>query len=193
MGNIPVKAIIFDCFGVIITEGLALVLQDLEKTYPESRHFIADIIKRNNIGELMPAESNRIIADRLGISVDEWVRRVGVGEVKNTELLAWIGELRQHYKTALLSNIGRDSLERRFTPDELNNLFDITVISADVGLLKPNPDIYKLTAEKLDLEPSDCVFLDDRQDHVAGARAAGMQAIWYQSFHQAKAELEKLL
>src|SRR5579871_5030929 len=118
-----IQAVFFDCFGVLITDGLELINQRLAKTDPAAREFIIDTIKQNNRGLLMPAESNRLIAERLGISVDAWVDMVSTGEVKNPELLAWLPELRTRFKTGLLSNIGHGSMERRFTQDELQRYF----------------------------------------------------------------------
>lgn len=188
-----IKAIIFDCFGVIITDGLEAVLQRLDKTGPQARVFISATIKENNGGLIMPEESNRRIADYLGVSVTEWINMVAVGEVRNTELLDWIVELRRNYKTALLSNVGRGSMERRFSTEELQRLFDQIVISAEVGMLKPDLPIYHLTADRLGVEPAECIFVDDREGYVAGASDAGMHGVQYQSFQQAKTVIESLL
>lgn len=191
--SVTIRAIIFDCFGVIITDGLEAVVQQLEKTDSQARGFISGIIKQNNVGLITPEESNRHIAEYLDVPVGEWRKMVTVGEVKNADLLAWIVSLRPRYKTALLSNIGQDSLRQRFSAVELSRLFDEVIISGDVGIIKPDPQIYHLTAERLAVIPEECVFLDDRQTHVQGAISVGMHGIHYQTFRQAKAELEVLL
>ena len=56
-------------------------------------------------------------------------------------------------------------------------LFDGVVISGEVGLHKPQPEIFELAAERVDLEPSDCVFVDDLRENCAGAEAVGMIAV----------------
>ena len=63
-----IRAIIFDCFGVIITDGLEAVVQQLEKTDSQARGFISDIIKQNNVGLITPADSSRRIAEYLGVT-----------------------------------------------------------------------------------------------------------------------------
>ncbi len=59
----------------------------------------------------------------------------------------------------------------------LEELFDTAVISAEVGLHKPQPEIYRLAAERLVVPPEECVFVDDLRENCAGAEAVGMTAI----------------
>ena len=53
-------------------------------------------------------------------------------------------------------------------------IFDATVISGDVGLHKPQPEIYELGAERIGVAAGDCVFVDDLRENIAGAEAVGM-------------------
>ena len=55
----------------------------------------------------------------------------------------------------------------------LDELFDAVVISAEVGLHKPQPEIYLLAAERLGVEPAECVFVDDLRENCAGRRGGG--------------------
>lgn len=69
------------------------------------------------------------------------------------------------------------------TPDPwrespLRPLFDVTVFSCDVGLVKPDAAIYRLACSRLGVEPAACVYVGDGADHeLAGARAVGMRAV----------------
>lgn len=183
----------FDCFGVIITDSLKVVVEELEVRDHKAAQEVVEIIRANNRGLITPAESNQQIAEVLGVTVEAWRKRIDAGEVKDARLLAYIRELRKSYKTALLSNIGRESLNRRFSKEELKMHFDTVVISGDLGLVKPEPEIYLQGAKMLDVAPGECVMLDDRERHCDGARAVGMQAILYQDFVQAREELGRLL
>ena len=69
----------------------------------------------------------------------------------------------------------------------------MTVLSSDVGAIKPSPEAFYITAEKLGVRPEECVMIDDRKDNVDGAIAAGMQAIWYKTNEQCIAELGEIL
>lgn len=188
-----IRAIIFDCFGVIITDGLEVITERLEATDKAARAYVAETIRESNMGHIRPSEANRRIAERIGITSEEWVYLVSSGEVRNPDLVNWILSLRKHYKTALLSNVGRGGLTRRFSERELSELFDEIVISAEVGMIKPDPRIYRLAAEKLGVAPEACVFFDDHEVYAQAARDAGMHGLYYRSLPQAQADLEAIL
>jgi putative hydrolase of the HAD superfamily len=77
--------------------------------------------------------------------------------------------------------------------DEIRDLFDVVVISAEVGLHKPQPEIYLLAAERLGVAPEDCVFVDDLRENCAGAEAVGMTAVLHRDVDETIAQLEELL
>jgi epoxide hydrolase-like predicted phosphatase len=92
------------------------------------------------------------------------------------------------YKTALLSNSwGMDYPREGWT-----ELFDVTVISGEVGMRKPDPDIYQLCAEQLELPPQACVFVDDLSPNVRGAVAVGMVGVLHRTYDETVVELEAL-
>jgi HAD superfamily hydrolase (TIGR01509 family) len=188
-----IRAVIFDCFGVIITDALRPVVAEKEATDPATAQQIVQIVRENNRGVISPAESNRQIAALLGISVQSWRHRIHSREVKNDQLLSYIVELRKHYKTALLSNIAVQSLHRRFSEEELRRYFDVLVISGELGVIKPEPEIYLRAASELNVTAAECIMVDDRQRHCDGARVVGMSTVLYEDFRQTKRDLEKLL
>ena len=75
----------------------------------------------------------------------------------------------------------------------LAELFDAVVISAEVGLHKPQPEIYLLASKRLGVEPEQCVFIDDLRENCAGAEAVGMTAILHRGVAASVARLEELL
>lgn len=72
-------------------------------------------------------------------------------------------------------------------------LFDAVVISGEVGMHKPQPEIYRLACERLGVEPTEAVFVDDLRENVAGAEAVGMAAVLHRESAATIAELEELL
>jgi len=72
-------------------------------------------------------------------------------------------------------------------------IFDATVISGDVGLHKPQPEIFHLGAERIGVEPSACVFVDDLRENVEGAEAVGMHGVLHRRAADTITELERLL
>lgn len=108
-------------------------------------------------------------------------------------LIAYIRTLRRRYKIGLLSNAWddlRQALDERFG---IVHDFDKLIISAEVGLAKPDPRIYHLALERLGAQPAETVFLDDVSVNVDAARAVGLHAIQYRDFAQAREELERLI
>ncbi|CAM3612859.1 Alpha-D-glucose-1-phosphate phosphatase YihX [Vibrio aerogenes CECT 7868] len=71
-------------------------------------------------------------------------------------------------------------------------LFDGTTVSASVGLLKPQPEIYQLLLSQYGLVAAETVFIDDMPHNVAGARAAGISAIQFENATQCEQDLKML-
>lgn len=92
------------------------------------------------------------------------------------------------HRTALLSNSWGLDYPRGDWPE----LYDVTVISGEVGMRKPEPEIYLLTAERLGLAPEQCVMVDDLPPNVRGAAAVGMVGVHHRSAAETVAELEVL-
>lgn len=93
---------------------------------------------------------------------------------------------RRGIRTALLSNSWGDHY-----PDALwDGLFDAVVISGQVGMRKPEPEIFRYACARLDLTPAECVMVDDLPHNVSGAVAVGMVAVHHHSFAETAAELE---
>jgi epoxide hydrolase-like predicted phosphatase len=93
-------------------------------------------------------------------------------------------------RTGLVSNSwGRGRYDR----DSFPELFDAVVISGEVGLHKPQPQIFALAAERVARDPSQCVFVDDLRENCEGAEAVGMTAILHRDTDHTLAQLEQLL
>ncbi len=81
------------------------------------------------------------------------------------------------YQTYVLSNAAADEFYRYFPKFSPLEAFEGVMISSDVHLIKPDVRIYECLLEKYQLNPEECLFLDDREDNVEGARKAGMQSM----------------
>jgi epoxide hydrolase-like predicted phosphatase len=91
-------------------------------------------------------------------------------------------------RTALLSNSWGNS----YPPETWQGMFDAVVISGEVGMRKPEPEIYRYTCQKLKLRPEEAVFVDDLAHNVDAAAAVGMLAVRHTSYEQTVAELSAL-
>ena len=91
-------------------------------------------------------------------------------------------------KTGLISNSWGLGIYDRAPID----LFDTAVISGEVGLHKPQPEIYLLACERLEVEPGEAVFVDDLRENCDGAEAVGMTALLHRDPAETVAKLEEL-
>lgn len=93
-------------------------------------------------------------------------------------------------RTGLISNSWGHG---RYDRDAFPEMFDGVVISGEVGLHKPEPEIFLMGAERVGLAPEECVFVDDLKENCAGAEAVGMTAILHRGAETTLPELEDLL
>jgi HAD superfamily hydrolase (TIGR01509 family) len=189
-----IKAVIFDFFGVIVTEGLKQFLDTYFPNDPKKR--------KEAINEVVKFDSGVVNITRKGL-VDELARMAGVSSQKaldyfndnqpNKLLLDYIqNELKPKYKIGVLSNAGDNFISELLSKDE-QQLFDDVVLSYRFGMAKPKQEIYELAAERLNVLTTECVFVDDSPSHCEGAKRSGMKTVWYEDFPQVKKDLEKIL
>ena len=120
-------------------------------------------------------------------------RALGKVVEKNQPLLEYIRHsLKGQYKLGLLSNVGPGYLEDELGEDNLE-LFDERILSFEVGLVKPELEIYRLAAERLGVQAGECVFVDDRERNVRAAEEVGMRGIVYVNFNQFVRDLKRTL
>ena len=111
----------------------------------------------------------------------------------NTELIDYFRALRPRVRTGILSNSFVGAREKERERYGFEDMTDVLVYSHECGMAKPDPAIYRLVCERLDVEPDSAAFVDDREEALAGARAIGMKAVLFRDNAQAIAELEALL
>lgn len=182
-----IKAVIFDCFGVLYFDPRQSILQSLSPSIAVELH---DIFQQNNYGLLSKDEYIKAATTLTGQTAQEFEEMSSGGYRLNTELIEKIHELKKTHKVGLLSNIGRGWIDSFFDEHQLHDLFDTVVLSGEEGIIKPQPRIYQLTAERLGVKMNECVFIDDAPDNCAGADAVGMKTILYSTNAQCLAELD---
>ncbi len=187
-----IKAIVFDCFGVLTTD-LWLDFRKNHFSHDAALDKQASILNRqSDLGKISYDDFIQQVAALAGISPSKTRLHIE-GNVPNEQLFDYIrSELRPKYKIGMLSNAASNWLDQIFTPEQIK-LFDAIVLSYATGFIKPQPEIYQLTAKKLGLGPSECMLIDDREMQLEGARRTGMYTIQYKNFLQMKGELDAIL
>lgn len=114
------------------------------------------------------------------------------GDVIDRQLVDRIRKLRGEYHTGLISNAwsgARDFLTR----EKLTDIFDTVTISAEVGAVKPMPQIFQLALDRAQVQASDAIFVDDVQENIDAARQLGMPGILFKDPQQTLKKLDQLL
>lgn len=186
-----VKAVIFDCFGVLATEAWLPFKAKYFAHDPELFKQATEIGRQADRGLIGYGDFMTAIAGLAGITPAEAANAIE-RNVPNEPLFSYIKTLKKNYKLGLLSNVAGDYLRRIFSGEQLA-MFDALTLSYKNGYIKPQPEAFASAAKELGVQLDECAFVDDQQRHVNGARAAGMHAILYKDFESFKDELEKLL
>ena len=197
-----IKAIIFD-FGRVISVQKPM---SLFRSYEEDLELAPGTLNRIMFGS--PAWQEVLVGRRtaddywreigpaLGLHTPKEIgafrRRYRADEAINSGVLDLIyHRLYGHYKLAVLSN-SPPGLARWLADWEILDLFDVVVCSGDEGVVKPDPAIFELTLERLDVVPEEAVFIDDYPGHVEAARALGLHGIHFTTAEALADELDGL-
>jgi putative hydrolase of the HAD superfamily len=156
----------------------------------------ANPIRALERGECTEADFERQLAEQLtrldggAVQPDGLLTRMFAATVFDQVMHDVIRGARQAgLRTGLLSNSWGGGYPRDLFPE----LFDAVVISGEVGMRKPEERIFLLAAELLDLEPGECVFIDDIEENVAAAQAAGLAGVHHRTARETTERLTELL
>jgi epoxide hydrolase-like predicted phosphatase len=195
------KALIVDFGGVLTTSvwdsfaafcrGKGLDANAVKRLFRADPEALA-LLRQLEVGAMSESDFEQRFAARLGIDdasdlIDSMLRGM---EPEPQIVEAVRAAHAAGVRTGLLSNSwSTEHYDRTF----LRELFDDVVISAEVGLHKPQPEIFRLACDRLGVEPEDAVFVDDLRENIAGAEAVGMVGVLHRDPDQTIARLERLL
>ncbi len=186
-----IKAVIFDLFGVLTTDSWQAFVDQLPPEVDKERvHELNHQRAAGFINEVEFTEQLGQLTNKTSEQINDELR----GEVaKNTALLDYIREIKQHFSIGLLSNIASNWVRESFLTEEEQSLFDEMILSFEVGMTKPDQRIFMLACERLRVGPHEAVLVDDIESYCQAARAEGMQAVVYRDLQQLKTELRGIL
>ncbi len=155
---------------------------------PAARGLLADF----ESGRLADADFERRFAALLGVQeADGLIPRLFAGMRADTAMQDAVAAFRAAgIRTGLLSNSWGEASYDRLRLDEL---FDVLVVSGELGIRKPEPAIYAIAAERMGMAPQELVFVDDLPGNLKPARALGMATVVHRDAASTVAELEELL
>jgi epoxide hydrolase-like predicted phosphatase len=196
-----IHAVIWDLGGVLVrTEDRTPRTQAAARfglTYEqlEDLVFNDEVATQAQLGEISGQALWEHAARKLNLSPEErsWLAEAFfAGDVLDPVLIDFTRSLRPSYKTGVISNAWAE-LPRLMEHWQILDAFDHITGSGDVGVMKPDPRIYRLSLHGLGVEPQEAVFIDDNPANVEGARMVGLHAVRFQSREQVLSEIVKLL
>ena len=210
MSEAPVRAVISDFGGVLTTplfEAFAAWQRASGLSFERLGQAMADAGDNSGIHPLYELEKGTLteaeFLQMLEAELDPGTNLSGMRDVyfehlhPNREMIVFMRELRgRGLRMALLTNNVREwEPQWRAKLPEIDEIFEVVVDSAFVGMRKPDPEIYELTLERLGdgILPAECVFVDDVDVNCEAARKLGMRAVVYRDADQAMTEIRAAL
>lgn len=178
-------AVIFDLDGVI-RDWNDVEMSEVEVAYGLEPRTILAVGFEPELGEAvmtgridyrtwMDTIRERVLAthgDGVRGALDEWEANVGLVDVPMLEVLRAV---RRHATVALLSN-GTTRLRRDLEVLDLTDEFDVIFNTAEIGMAKPDPQVFHHVLGELEVTADEAVFIDDMEPNVEGARSVGIPA-----------------
>jgi len=196
-----ISTVVFDFGGVVVEWSMRALFDQFFDESIELDHFLSEVLTpaenlRCDLGVPLATVVGDLVERHPGHRApleawrDRWIETIP-GEIPGTAAL--IAELRSSgYRIAGLSNFSAETFPWCRAEYAIFEQFDDIVISGDVGLAKPQPEIFQLVCDRNGIEPSQAVFLDDSPANVQGALDAGWSAFVFTSAEQARADLASI-
>jgi putative hydrolase of the HAD superfamily len=199
-GSPPYRGLLVDWGGVMTTD-----VFDAFRAFCEQEGLEPDTLRRRfredpssrdllialETGQVDEDEFEPRFAKVLGVEAPGLIERIFAGAGPDEAMLDAVRRAHdQGVKTGLISNSWGT---RRYDRELLRRLFDGVVISGEVGIRKPAPEIYEMAVQEIGLPPGKCVFVDDLPFNLKPAAELGMATVHHRSSEQTIEELEKLL
>jgi glucose-1-phosphatase len=185
-----IRAVVFDIGGVLLRTENRAGRRHLEEKFGLSAGgvdalvFDSQAALRSTLGKEEELAVWKSVAQKLKLSpkaLAEFKNAFWSGDRVDQKLIEFLQEIRQDYKTALLTNAwenARLTLSRKYGIKE-GETVDTLLISSELGLAKPDPKIFSVLANTLECNYPEILFVDDFIENVIAARRLGIQAIHY--------------
>lgn len=185
-----IRAIIFDFFDVFRTDGYNRWLK--QHGYVREGAYL-EASEKHDRGEYSDKQFFQAIADASGETAEQVEKELEADNELNEPLVGYLGTLHGRYKLALLSNSASEYLRDELARYDLEKYFDEIVISSEVGLIKPEPEVFEHIMQKLGVRPEECIFTDDNPKNTDAAQKLGIHGIVYTSVPELKRQIEAIV
>ncbi|MBI3762937.1 MAG: HAD family phosphatase, partial [Chloroflexi bacterium] len=197
-----IKALFFDIGGVLLrTEDLS-GRQKWERRFGLPDWGLADVVFNNEIaaratiGRATQDDVWAHVAVRFNLTEDEIAelqRDFWAGDRFDEELIGFVASMRPRYRTGVISNAWPGTQEFLARHPAISAAFERLIISAEVGIAKPDPRIFRLALGAFGVAPRDAVFVDDVLENVEAARGVGMAGVHFTDPVRTREAVDRLL
>lgn len=196
-----IKAVFFDLGGVIARTEFQAPRQKLADRLGMDYDDLNKIVFDSESGYL--ASIGQISSEQHWISVVSRLKRPDselrairdeffAGDIVDRTLVEYIRSLRGKYKTGLISNAWND-LRDFIVREKFDDAFDKMIISAEVGVMKPDARIFQIALEQVGVSPNETIFVDDFYVNIEGCEKVGIKGIHFRDAESTLRQLKELL
>lgn len=196
-----IRAVFFDFGGVIVRTEYQAPRQKLAERFGMDYEDIEKIVfgspsaARASVGEVSEEEHWQNVMKVLKLPAAEYPRvrdEFFAGDVIDRNILNLLRSIKPKYKTGLISNAW-SGLRAYIEREKFDDAFHHMVISAEVKAVKPDPKIYRIALERLQVKPNEAVFVDDLVENIEACEKLGMKGIHFRNPEDALGQLKKML
>lgn len=197
-----IRAVIWDLGGVLVRTNDFASRAELAAQHGMSREALEELVygedsgKRAQLGLIDVSQHWENVRTALRLpddQVDEFRTLFWGGDRLDVGLIDFIRDLKREYRTGLLSNAFSNLRQVIRETWQIADAFDAIVISAEEGVVKPDPRIYRISLDRLEVQSGEALFIDDMRPNVDAARRLGMQAVQFLSAEQARSDVLNIL
>jgi len=196
-----IEAVIFDVGGVLLRTPDRSTRLDWEQRLglveweSEEIVFNSDAGMKAQLGQITDAELWSWVGHRLNLSEAQlgvFKQDFWAGDRLDQGLIGYILQLRLRYQTAIISNATDALREKLWNEYPIGDAFDLIVVSAEEGVMKPDEVIYQRTLDRLGRSAEETIFIDDSLENVQAARDLGMYGVHFSLGLDIRQELARL-
>ena len=199
-----IRAVLFDLGGVIVRTEYQAPRQHLAESLGMDYDDIDKIVFGGGInGSAARATLGQISEDEHWLNVLKILKQPAseneriraeffAGDIIDRTLLDFLRSLRPKYKTGLISNAW-SGLRNYILREKFDDAFEYMIISSEVGAAKPDPKIFQIALEQLQVRANEAVFVDDFIENIEACQKVGMKGIHFRDVESAMKQLKALL
>ena len=185
-----IKVFLFDYFDVVRADSFHAWLKKYGYTREDEP---GEISRRMDKGEIDVSQFIAELAEFNNQSSAEVTAELESFRVVNQDVVKLIRDLKAKYRVALISNADAVFLRKELQERGLTELFDEIFISSELGMIKPEPEIFEYATSKLEVQPHEVILVDDQAKNVDAAAKLGIKGVVFDGIDSLRLKLRELI